>query len=305
MTDLNPLINFYQQYYEAPVDEKDLFLKQHLVLPNLTVRKISWPERALFLIPFIKKLFLYLGGIDLELSVKKFEALCAQGSEQEILKSAKILRIVASRLNVTKQKELRQRIDSILNKFEVLHPEFIEKAKQLTISKLMHKTPIKNLLSILRDGELLPFSFTKQSGEGAYDQRENKNVVFLSLHPKNGKIDLGRRDLPHPKVILEFSKKLLGRNDYHVSEGWFYGQFRKADGNPRISYLPAEIDRFNPQFLEKENEAVFSNSVSLKYLKKIYVPALEIESLQNLLMSSRILPPDPAKTWNDYIEVMG
>jgi hypothetical protein len=309
MSVITDLAALYHEYHSVNKAEKEVFLKNRWICSDLTLQPRTGYLNFLFALPCcFKQFFTSVWKIDLLASIDSLEKAVTQDNLPDVIKSAKMLRIYATKLPHDKQKQARKQIDRLLEQNEpktqvIKHqPNQIEKAKEKAFWKLAHRTNLDHLVNIVRSGELLPYRITKTSGEGAFEKHD-QSQIFFTIFPKTNSPAAINPDLifSKTKAILVFSKKLFGRSDYHISEGWYYGKFREPNQRGG-SYCPQNIDQVDLLKASGENEVVFQNPVSLKHLKAIWIPSDKKKEVVNLLNNSRILPPNLEKTWEELIE---
>jgi hypothetical protein len=144
-------------------------------------------------------------------------------------------------------------------------------AKKHGFIYLKHMTTVERLKEILDAKKLLPAAKTIHQDNGPLDE------VYMALEPK----DMVRIEDYIPCIIF-FSLKILDeRQDYHVTNGWVYGEYFHRDSFCHLlSATPDEYEKFeevltkivsSPGIHGEGSEIVFTGPVDLRLVEKIYV----------------------------------
>ena len=153
------------------------------------------------------------------------------------------------------------------------------------VACLIHSTNLIAFKNILEN-----FKITAHEGDPElviFGNREtlNKGAFFQVLFKCNSGAPIIETSICDLEIVLVFSKLLLQRDDYHISNNWIGGmQFKPLIPNKRMD-VPIKsygnmVDFINENLTcskndrnvnINKNECVFMNDVSLSYLREIWV----------------------------------
>lgn len=129
-------------------------------------------------------------------------------------------------------------------------------------SALQHQMNSKYLVEVLRAAEVVPTT----GRFGINDESDDEPGVYLELRRR-----VDQKHFAWGDVELAFAYALLDRDDYYINPSWNYGKFDPMTAAPVLSKGRVQYYIRNYLPVLSQNEFVFTQRVSLKFLQQIFV----------------------------------